>query len=217
MDVAVVDAAIVEEALTSPLSPGLELIETFIPPNESEQLFVRLVAEQPWPDNHYQVFGRQFTLPRLQTWHADPGIVYCYSNNLLVSRPWNALLSSLRRRVEEATGCRFNAVLVNYYRDGSDYVGWHCDDDAEMGEAPVIVSLSLGAARDFSFRRKGNHGEVGRLVLSAGSLLRMPPQFQRDWEHSVLPVGHSGGRINLTFRYLFPPERATILGAQSPQ
>ncbi len=164
------------------------------------------VTEHPWPANHYEVFGRRFTLPRLQTWHADEGIVYRYSDNLLTTTPWTPLLSALRQQVELACGHPFNAVLVNHYRNGGDYVGWHSDDERELGESPVIASLSLGIAREFAFRGKDNHERSGTVLLPGGSLVLMAPEFQRDWQHSVPVSAATAARVNLTFRYVYPPQ-----------
>lgn len=199
-------AAIAESPL--PACPELELLQGIYPPGESARLYQRLRDEQDWPDNHYWVAGRRFTLPRLQTWHADPGILYSHSNNLLYTRPWTPLLSSLRRDVSEALHQPFNAVLVNRYRHGDDYVGWHADDDIEMGENPLIASLSLGAERLFSLRHKIS-GDSYQLPLPSGALLVMRPPFQQYWEHAVLPApGFTEGRINLTFRRVLAPAAA---------
>ena len=163
------------------------------------------VYTHPWPANHYEVFGRRFTLPRLQTWHADDGIVYRYSDNLLTTSPWTPMLLALRDRVERCSGYHFNAVLVNHYRNGSDYVGWHSDDERELGSAPVIASLSLGATRAFAFRDKSHPGKSGEVLLNGGSLALMAPEFQRDWQHSVPVACGDEARVNLTFRYVYPP------------
>lgn len=186
--------------------PGsaLSLIAGFYPAAQCRQIYQRLVTEQNWPDNHYLVAGRQFTLPRLQTWHADPGIVYSYSNNLLETRPWSPLLTELRQQLEGYLQAGFNAVLVNYYRDGDDYVGWHADDEPELGPQPLIASLSFGASRQFAYRQKKS-ARHGSLLLSDGSLLVMQPEFQHHWLHSVPGSAEPvGGRINLTFRKVLP-------------
>ena len=49
---------------------------------------------------------------------------------------------------------RFNSVLANLYRDGRDSMGWHSDDEPELGAEPVIASLSFGALRRFRFRSR---------------------------------------------------------------
>jgi alkylated DNA repair dioxygenase AlkB len=185
----------------------LKLVENFYDLPECQRIYSRLLTEQHWPENQYSFGGRRFVLPRLQTWHADDGIVYSYSNNLLETRPWTVLLSNIKNRIETFLKLDFNAALVNFYRDGQDYVGWHADDETEMGERPYIASLSFGASRQFAFRRKAG-GQQEQLLLHAGSLLVMQPDFQRHWLHS-LPKDNllSSGRINLTFRKVLPPDK----------
>lgn len=183
----------------------LQVIDGFYDAVACRQLLQHFVAEHHWPDNRYQFAGRQFVLPRLQTWHADAGIRYSYSNNLLETRPWTRVLSEIRIKVETYLGYRFNAVLVNCYRDGEDYVGWHADNEPELGEAPYIASVSFGAERFFAFRQKKTQ-ETGQMILGNGSLLIMPSGFQSDWLHSV-PVHKQlmQARINLTFRKVIKP------------
>jgi len=182
----------------------LKLVESFYDADESECIY-RCLRQGPWPDNRYVVAGRQFVLPRLQTWHADPGIRYSYSNNLLQTQAWTPLLSEIRAKVEGFLAYSFNSVLVNLYRDGEDYVGWHADNEPELGEQPFIASLTFGAERLFAFRQKKSP-DFGQLLLSTGSLLVMQPGFQRDWQHSVpSDPGVAEGRINLTFRKVIMP------------
>jgi alkylated DNA repair dioxygenase AlkB len=181
-----------------------EVIEDFYAATDGERIYHRLLQEQNWPDNHYIVAGRQFILPRLQTWHADPGITYSYSNNLLETRSWTSLLSDIRAKIELCLDFSFNSVLVNWYRNGEDYVGWHADNEPELGEQPFIVSLTFGAERLFEFRHKKS-SKNGRLLLRSGTLLIMRPDFQHHWLHSV-PIEKNlmEGRINLTFRKVIP-------------
>ena len=182
----------------------LEVIEDFYAAVDCERIYHHLLQEQNWPDNHYIVAGRQFTLPRLQTWHADPGIKYSYSNNLLETRSWTSLLSDIRAKIELCLDFSFNSVLVNWYRNGEDYVGWHADNERELGEQPFIVSLTFGTERLFEFRHKKSL-ESGSLLLRSGTLLIMRPDFQHHWLHSV-PIEKNlmAGRINLTFRKVIP-------------
>lgn len=180
------------------------LIEGFYDAAECGRIYRRLLHEQNWPDNRYIVAGRQFILPRLQTWHADPGIRYSYSNNLLQTRPWTPLLSEIRCKIETHLDFSFNSVLVNLYRNGDDYVGWHSDNEPELGSQPFIASLTFGAKRQFAFRHKKS-SENGRVLLRSGTLLIMQPNFQHHWLHSVpIEPNVTEGRINLTFRKVIP-------------
>ncbi|MGZ5000995.1 MAG: alpha-ketoglutarate-dependent dioxygenase AlkB family protein [Methylomonas sp.] len=183
----------------------LELIEDFYDAAECKRLLRYFLKQHAWPDNQYEYGGRRFVLPRLQTWHADAGIRYSYSNNLLVTRPWTEALSAVRADVEAKLKQSFNSVLVNYYRNGEDHVGWHADDEPELGESPCIAYLSLGATRAFSYRHKRTL-ITEQVSLAAGSLLIMYPGFQRDWQHSV-PTDRRvlSPRINLTFRKVVEP------------
>jgi alkylated DNA repair dioxygenase AlkB len=184
--------------------PELEIIEDFYDTAECDRIYRHFLHEHLWPDNRYAVAGRQFTLPRLQTWHADPGIRYSYSNNLLQTRPWTPLLSGIRAKIEAFLNFPFNSVLVNLYRNGDDYVGWHSDNEPELGEQPFIASLTFGTERQFEFRHKKS-SENGRILLRSGTLLLMQPAFQHHWLHSI-PVDQSvtEGRVNLTFRKVVP-------------
>lgn len=185
--------------------PELELIEGFFGEEESVRFLRYFLHQHRWPGNQYQHAGRQFVLPRLQTWHADAGIRYSYSNNLLVIWPWTEVLSEIRAKVESRLGRVFNSVLVNCYRNGEDYVGWHADNEVELGEQPVIASVTFGARRAFAYRHKQSKA-VGQIFLSNGSLLIMRPDFQKFWLHGV-PRDNSeqSARINLTFRRVVEP------------
>jgi alkylated DNA repair dioxygenase AlkB len=183
--------------------PGAPLLRTglLLEADQAARLMQQLLAEIPWNSGAYQAFGRMFALPRLQTWFADPGVAYRYASHLQNSHPWSPTLQALRRQVEEACDSRFNAVLANCYRDGQDSVGWHADDEPDLGPAPTIASLSLGATRSFVWRRKDSPDTNWQLPLAAGILLVMDAPFQRDHEHAVLQdLEVTRPRINLTFR-----------------
>lgn len=186
----------------------LTLQRDFLTSADSALFFNNLLHQHPWPAPHYEVYGRRFTLPRQQTWHADTGIVYSWSDNLLQTRPWTPVLQVLREKVQQATGETFNAVLVNLYRNGQHYVDWHADDEQEMGENAVIASLSLGAARQFSIRKVEKRDGPQSLMLTSGSLLVMQAGFQQMYEHALLAddttMHKTEPRINLTFRYVYP-------------
>jgi len=163
------------------------------------QLLKRLIAELDWQDSYYAL-GRRFEVPRVQAWYADPGVHYRYSDNMLEHRDWIEPLVTIKHDVERLSGHSFNSVLVTWYRDGSDHVTWHADDEAELGESPVIASLSLGARRHFEYKPKSG-GTTRSLALHAGDLLLMLPAFQNQWLHAVpREPGVTMPRINLTFR-----------------
>jgi len=98
---------------------------------------------------------------------------------------------------------RLNSVLANLYRDESDSVAWHSDDEPALGRQPLIASLSLGAMLRFSLKHKCIKGERHDLMLPSGSLLIMSGATQQNWQHALLKqTRKSVPRINLTFRHI---------------
>ena len=118
--------------------------------------------------------------------------------------PWLDELAELRRRVEDQTGCRFNSVLLNLYRNGQDSMGWHSDSEKELGSCPVIASISLGTVRRFVLRHKKRKAlAVQSLALEHGSMLLMRGATQQCWRHAVPRTRREvGQRMNLTFRHV---------------
>ena len=174
----------------------------FFAPEEAQALFDGLRAEIRWERQRVRIRGREVDCPRLTGWEGDEA--YSYSGLTLRPAPWTPRVTAVRRRVEAALGERFNSVLANLYRDGADRLGWHADDEPELGPAPVIASASFGAPRRFLLRPKRG-GASAPFVLEPGSLLVMRGATQRHWLHSVPPTRRPvGPRINLTFRRILP-------------
>lgn len=163
----------------------------------------RLIAEVPWRQEGVVVWGRKLLQPRLIAWYGDPGRSYAYSGIQLRPLPWTDDLLDARRRVEAATGAPFNSVLLNYYRDNNDSMGFHSDDEPELGPQPVIASLSLGEERRFILKHKNKAVRPVHLHLQSGSLLLMRGETQRYWKHGIAKeVRRCGPRVNLTFRHI---------------
>jgi alkylated DNA repair dioxygenase AlkB len=170
-------------------------------PAEADVLFARLRHEVPWRQEEIVMFGQARPVPRLVAWHGDADAVYTYSGVRHEPLPWLPAIVEVRDRVAALTGHRFNSVLLNLYRDGRDGMGWHADDEPELGRNPVIASVSLGAARRFRLRHRRRGERALSLDLGHGSLLLMGGELQHHWVHA-LPKTRStvGERINLTFR-----------------
>ena len=194
--------------------PGAELalIERWLAPEEADGLLAELLAAIRWENHRIRIFGREVASPRLSCWIGDPGASYVYSGTRFDPHPWPAPLAAVRARVEQACGASFNSVLANLYRNGDDAMGWHSDDEPELGERPVIASLSLGAERKFRLRPRRPRGEPARrddirgLVLGHGSLVRMAGDTQRHYLHDLPRArGVAQPRLNLTFRRILAP------------
>ena len=172
----------------------------FLPPERADRLLKRLWEELGWKSYKIRVYGRELMQPRLTAWCSDPDIVYSYSGLTLQAAQWHPELDALRSRLRLELGVEFNSVLANAYRDGRDSMGWHADDEPELGSAPLIASVSLGAERRMLVRPK-NGGASRGIDLQNGSLLIMQDDSQARWVHSIPRTKKNLGlRINLTFR-----------------
>lgn len=190
-------------AITLPMEDAcVTYHSTFLEAGESRDLFLRLKEETPWRQERIRIYGAERDIPRLTAWYGDEGMSYTYSGIALHPLPWAEPLLSLKRRVEHALQTGFNSALLNLYRGGADGVGWHSDDEPELGPEPDIASVSLGAVRRFLMRHK-TRKEVERVKidLADGSLLRMRGVTQQHWQHQLPKTARPvGARINITFR-----------------
>ncbi|MCP8464331.1 alpha-ketoglutarate-dependent dioxygenase AlkB [Pseudomonas sp. ZM23] len=179
----------------------LRLIPDWCPPTCARQWFEQLLAETPWEQPSVRLHGREYPVPRLLAWYGDPEAAYTYSGLTHQPLPWTPLLAEIRSRVSASVGQALNGVLLNYYRDGQDSMGWHSDDESELGRNPLVASLSLGGARRFDLRRKGRNAIEHSIDLPPGSLLVMSGATQHHWQHQVAKTRRPvAPRLNLTFR-----------------
>ena len=170
-------------------------------PAEADELLAVLLTNISWQQEDILMFGTPRRVPRLVAWHGDPGTAYTYSGTAHEPLPWTAALQRIRDRVQDLTRHSFNSVLLNRYRDGRDGMGWHADDERELGRDPAIASVSLGATRHFKLRHRRLRDAVATIELAHGDLLLMAGATQHAYVHSVpkttRPVAE---RINLTLR-----------------
>jgi alkylated DNA repair dioxygenase AlkB len=182
--------------------PGITYQSQYLPKTRASRLLQQLWQEIPWQQKTITLFGRQVLQPRMTAWASDPGVNYTYSGLDLLPAAWHPELQVLRDDLSAGLGTRFNSVLANAYRTGQDSMGWHSDNEPELGREPVIASISLGQQRRFLIRRSGS-GPSKRLELEHGSLLLMQGNSQHLWQHSVPKTKKPCGlRINLTFRVI---------------
>lgn len=175
----------------------------WLAPERADRLFRDLYDNIPWRQETVVLFGRRHAVPRLQAWCGDPGAGYSYSGLHLAPQPWLPALQAVRLALSRLLSVDFNGVLVNLYRNGRDSMGWHSDNEPELGCRPVIASVSLGARRRFRLRHIHDRQRTHALELEHGSLLVMGAGVQESWQHQ-LPRSAvvQEPRINMTFRYV---------------
>jgi alkylated DNA repair dioxygenase AlkB len=181
----------------------LRFVPDWLGASEADALLEALQAQVAWETHRIRLFGKEHDSPRLSCWIGDPDASYVYSRVRFEPRPWPPALAALRARIDEASGVAMNSVLANLYRSGHDAMGWHSDDEPELGARPVIASLSLGGTRRFRFRHRRDHARTFAMDLPHGSLLLMSGDTQANWQHALPRTARPvPARLNLTFRHI---------------
>lgn len=157
-----------------------------------------------WRNDTITIFGKTHPQPRLTTWYGDHNIEYTYSRITMKSEYWTPALLELKTRLEKDLNCKFNSVLINYYRDGEDHMGWHSDNEKSLGKEPLIASLSYGVERHFQLKHKKDITKKFDLSVEDGSLVVMQGTLQENWHHRIAKSKKiKAPRLNLTFRYVY--------------
>ena len=176
----------------------------FLAPAARAALLQQLLRLDSFQQNEIVLFGKKIKVPRLEAYYALNGEQYGYSGQQLQAEKFPTFLDELRLEVQKRTGNKYNALLLNYYRDGQDSNGWHADNEKTLGPNPSIASISLGAERTFELKHLST-GLKKSVLLADGSLLHMHGPLQHHYKHQ-LPKKRAltEARLNLTFRWIQP-------------
>ena len=181
---------------------SVKYIENFFDFDQSQLYLKHLINDIKWKREKIRMWGREIVTKKRIAWYADEGKSYTYSGSTFHPDQWNESLLEIKKSVEQYIKFQFNSVLLNEYPNGKVGMGWHSDDERELGIDPIIASLSFGANRDFIFKHKTDKSfENIKIHLKSGSLRLMLGSTQHHWKHSLpkrLKVREP--RINLTFR-----------------
>ena len=174
---------------------------TFLSKKEADLLYAVFLETTPWQKDNISVYGKTYEQPRLTSLYGLNEKPYSYSNISMHPNPMTPILKDLLSKIENKTEHSFNAVLLNLYRDGKDSNGWHADNEKELGENPIIASVSLGQERYFHLKHRKIKEERFKIKLAHGSLLLMTGALQHHWLHQIPKTTRTlEQRINLTFR-----------------
>ncbi len=183
-----------------PYDGEIDLFEDAV--DSPDTRLVQLIEGLAWAQQQIVVFNRLHNEPRLSAWYGDPDCSYTYSGITLIPKPWVEPLHTIKKACEELSGTSFNSVLANLYRDGNDSMGWHADNEPELGPNPTIASVSFGAERRFDLRHRISNEKV-QIVLPHGSILVMSGETQSHWMHAIAKTKKvREPRVNLTYRMI---------------
>lgn len=167
---------------------------------QSEIYYVKLLNEINWQHDVVKIFGKEIITKRKVAFLGDEGISYKYSGKYKIAENWLKFILEIKSTVEQISGEKFNACLLNYYHNGSEAMSWHSDNEKEILKHSAIASVSFGAERKFGFKHNFTKEEIS-LMLENGSLLIMKDEIQIYWKHKLYTNAKiTEPRINLTFR-----------------
>lgn len=182
----------------------VEYYPNWLTHKHAKHLMGYFIEQLQWQQPSIVLYGQERKIPRLQAWYGDPDSQYEYSKLMMQPLPWDTRLAKLKYACEQKSGASFNSVLANWYRDGSDSMGMHSDNEPELGTQPVIASVSLGQTRRLTFKNIQTK-ESHRIGLEHGSLLIMKGDTQQFWQHGINKSRtRLDARLNFTFRYVTP-------------
>lgn len=171
-------------------------LEKWLPQADADALYKASLGLS-WEAREVVVFGRRLMQPRLT---ALVGAGYGYSGAQYAGIAIPEWLKPVLKAVSAESECEFNSVLFNRYRTGEDSIGWHSDNEPELGPDPTVASISLGSPRWFKIRPKTPPDPIGKVRLQHGDLLVMPSGFQARFQHSIPREARAKERVSLTFR-----------------
>lgn len=179
----------------------VEFCERFLSSYFSKKLFESLITLN-FKQSEIRMYDKNVLTPRLQAWMGDNNInASIYTE--LPPNPWSEEMIILKNKLEHITQFKFDYVLINYYRDGKDYISYHSDKEAIGDGKNVICSISLGATRKFVLKHLDKTITKRSFDLENGSLIIMKgDDTQKYWKHSITKTTVvTNSRINLTFRH----------------
>ena len=159
-----------------------------------------LLDLKPAHKDTIKMYGKEIELPRYQQSY---GIDYKFSgkNHKAIDPPpelqyyWN-----YAKGLSQFDGHKFNQMFVNWYLDGSMYIGPHKDNEKQLIPNSPILSVSIGGSRTFRIRDNKNK-IVKDIVLNNGDIIVMGGHFQKDYKHEIIKTKKLvNPRINITFR-----------------
>jgi alkylated DNA repair dioxygenase AlkB len=190
------------------MNPEVFELDLFETPEDKKYLF-DMCKKLDWKTHTIKIQGKEFLVPRLIAWYGE--VNYKYSGITHYAQPMPGFIEYVKEVLEKLCSeklnkkVKFNSVLLNYYRNGSDSISFHSDDERELDEDPVIASVSLGATRKFIFKNKENSKLKKEYLLTDGHCLVMHGETQKYWLHGIPKEPEiQEERINLTFRFTHP-------------
>ena len=184
------------------------IIHNLLPAHLEDGIFEKLKGEVDWVKMSHQG-GEVPRLVAVQGELDDEGNQPVYRHPTDESPPLHPFIPavrSIKEEVEKHLKHELNHVLIQWYRDGHDYISEHSDKTLDIAPNSFIANVSIGAQRTMVLRQKrrgkkrdggnGNEGEIHvdkhrarrqvvRVPLPHNSLFKMGLRTNMRWLHGI--------------------------------
>tara|TARA_Y100000389_G_scaffold203906_1_gene254040 strand:+ start:4226 stop:4813 length:588 start_codon:yes stop_codon:yes gene_type:complete len=130
------------------------------------------------------IYGKECSQHRSIGFFSDFSNGYSYSNQIMKSQPLTQHMKDILSIINNHFTSEFNGILINKYKDGSDYIGAHSDDESGLDKIGVII-FSYGANRKFRIRDKINKKIITDMITDNNKMIRMSGEFQKEFTHEI--------------------------------
>ena len=182
------------------------IVRDVFTPDECVSIIEGLRSTVTWSRKPIRVYGKECLQNRMTAEYGEAGCTYRYSGTIHtgtgdipdVVRDVHSTGASRLVDIGAISENMFNYFLLNRYKDGTESIGEHSDD--ERGLTGPIVSFSFGASRFFDIRNKRDKSKT-RVEVHSGDCVVMSGNMQRHYKHGV-PIQKKikDARFNVTLR-----------------
>lgn len=130
------------------------------------------------------IYNKPATFHRCIGFFSDESMGYNYTRQIQKALPLSNNLKLLLKNINDKYSTQYNAILINKYNTGSDYIGKHSDDEKFIDNSGVFA-ISYGATRTFRVRNKITNKKVLDVKINSGDVLIMKGDFQKEFTHEI--------------------------------
>lgn len=131
-----------------------------------------------------KIFNKICNQNRSIGFFSEQSVGYQYSGQIMGSQSLTPNLKILLEQTNDIFKSNYNGILVNRYKDGTENIGSHSDDEKYLDQSGV-VAISYGHHRKFRIRNKSTKKIIKDILTQPGVYLQMGGDFQKEFTHEI--------------------------------
>jgi alkylated DNA repair dioxygenase AlkB len=165
----------------------------------TDDTFTQIWNMKPGKRQKIKMFGKEVEFPREQQVYGVEN--YTYSGVTFSTQEIPPLLQSYIDWANETDNDvhKYNMILINWYINGSDYIGYHKDDEKMIIANTSVMTISFGVERKMKIK-DNNKKHIMDIPMINNHYMIMGGTFQNEFYHSIPKTKKQGKRISITLR-----------------